>query len=201
MTDQPTAGPLARARQPLGADTYIVLDLAGPAVTEVRRAREAHGYDFYGALPVEVTVAGSSGLGTLAPDQDVLQVFSTLDRIAADTPVIAGRFGSMLRFPDTDIFVLTMEDPQPFLDLHQRIAESDIKFLPSPFPFMPHCTVRGQVVGAASSEEAEELLDLTIDKPFRCEMLSTYTIEAFPLVKLRHRGHLGTATSESGRSN
>lgn len=165
----------------------------------MRRAREAHGYDFYGALPVEVTVAGSSGVGTLAPDQDVRQVFSTLDRIAADTPVIAGRFGSMLRFPDTDIFVLTMEDPQPFIDLHQRIRESEIEFLPSPFPFMPHCTVRGQVVGAAGPKEAEELLDLTIDKPFRCEMLSTYTIEAFPLVKLRHRTHLGTASPESGR--
>lgn len=175
------------------------MDLAGPAVTEVRRVRETHGYDFYGALPVEVTVAGSSGLGTLAPDQDVRQVFSTLDRIAADTPVIAGRFGPMLRFPHTDIFVLTMEDPQPFIDLHQRIGESDIKFLPSSFPFTPHCTVRGQVVGAASSKEAEELLDMSIDKPFRCEMLSTYTIEAFPVLKLRHRAQLGTTRSKSGR--
>lgn len=126
-------------------------------------------------------------------------MFSTLDRIAANTMVIAGQFGSMLRFPDTDIFVLTMEDPQPFIDLHQRIGESDIKFLPSPFPFMPHCTVRGQVVGAASSKEAEELLDLSVDEPFRCEMLSTYTIEAFPVLKLRHRTHLGALSSESDR--
>ena len=199
VTDQPTAGPLAKASQPLGAETYIVLDLAGPAAAEVRRARRARGYDFYGALPVEVTVAGSSGLGTPAPDQDVRQVFSTLDRIAADTPIITGRFGPMLRFPDTNIFVLTMEDPQPFIDLHQRIGESEIEFLPSPFPFIPHCTVRGQVVGAASSEEAEGLLDLSIDKPFRCEMLSTYTIEAFPLLKLRHRSHLDTASTESSR--
>ena len=144
VTDQPTAGPLAKASQPLGAETYIVLDLAGPAAAEVRRARRARGYDFYGALPVEVTVAGSSGLGTPAPDQDVRQVFSTLDRIAADTPIITGRFGPMLRFPDTNIFVLTMEDPQPFIDLHQRIGESEIEFLPSPFPFIPiaQCEVR-----------------------------------------------------------
>lgn len=128
-------------------------------------------------------------------------MFSTLDRIAADTPVINGRFGPMLRFPDTDIFVLTMEDPQPFVDLHRRIGESEIEFLSSPFPFMPYCTVRGQVVGAASSEEAEELLDLSIDRPFRCEMLSTYTIEAFPLLKLRHRSHLDAASSESSRSD
>lgn len=201
MTDQPTARPLARASEPLGADTYIVLDLAGPAAAEVRRARESHGYDFYGALPVEITIAGSSGLGTPAPDQDALQVFSTVDRIAADTPAITGRFGPMLRFPDTDIFVLTMEDPQPFIELHQRIGESEIEFLPSPYPFMPHCTVRGPVVGAASSEEAEELLEMSIDQPFRCEMLSTYTIEEFPLVKLRHRSHLDTVSPESGWSD
>lgn len=197
MTDQPTARPLGRAGEPLGSETYLVLDLAGPGAGEVRRVRHAYGYDFYGALPVEITVAGSSGLGPLAPDQDARKVFSTLDRIAAETPVITGRFGPVLRFPDTDIFVLTMEDPEPFIDLHQRISESAVQFLPSPFPFTPHCTLRGQVVGTASSTEAEQLLAVGIDEPFHCEMLSTYTIDEFPLLNLRHRTHLEAASPES----
>ena len=61
---------------PFGAETYIVLDLAGPGAAEVRQVRRTHGYDYRGALPVEITVAGSSGLGTVAPDQRAVDVFA-----------------------------------------------------------------------------------------------------------------------------
>jgi 2'-5' RNA ligase len=166
----------------------------------VRRIRQRHGYDFYGALPVEITVAGSSGLGSPAPDQDARDVFSALDQVAEDTPAITARFGPVLRFPDTDIFVLTMEDPDPFVDLHERIGRSGVRFLPSPFPFTPHCTLRGQVVGAASSQETEDLTGISNNKEFRCEILSTYVVEGFPLLKLRHRSYLASTVEQPGQS-
>lgn len=201
MTDRPASRYLARAGEPLGAETYVVLDLAGPGACEVRRIRQRHGYDFYGALPVEITVAGSSGLGSPAPDQDARAVFLALEAVAAETPVIMARFGPVLRFPDSDIFVLTMEDPDPFIDLHERISRSGVRFMPSPFPFTPHCTLRGQVVGAASSQETEDLMGISISKEFRCEMLSTYVVEGFPLLKLRHRSYLASTVEQPGQSN
>ncbi|HZD23685.1 MAG TPA: 2'-5' RNA ligase family protein, partial [Acidimicrobiia bacterium] len=113
-----------------------------------------------------------------------------LDRVATETPPIEARFGPVLRFPGTDIFALTAQDPTPFVDLHERLRESGVKFLESPFPFIPHCTLRGQVSGAPSRQEIADLMTVGIESSFRCETISTYVMEGFPLLKLRHRGHL-----------
>lgn len=206
VTDRPMDPFLANAAQPLGPETYIVLDITGPVASEIRRVRARHNYDFYGALPVEITVAGSSGIGSAAPDQDARDVFLALDRVAAETPTIEARFGPVLRFPDTDIFVLTVQDPSPFADLHERLRESGVRFLESPFPFTPHCTLRGQVSGSPSPQEVEDLMATTISGSFQCETLSTYVMEGFPLLTLRHRSHLagpnrGDLTSDTTLSD
>ena len=186
-----TSRALRNAASPLGAETYVVLDLTGPGANEVRRIRKQHGYDFYGALPVEVTVAGSGGLGTIAPDQRPVDVYSALDDIARQTSPITARFGPVLRFPGTSIFVLTPENPEPFVELHERIGRSGIRFEPSPFPFTAHCTLRGAIGGDVDEEEALALLATSVRDEIRCEMLSVYSVEAFPVLTLRHRSHLG----------
>lgn len=165
-----------------------MLDMSGPAAAEVRKIRQRHGYDFLGALPVEVTVAGSSGIGSPVPNQEPKDIFAALDRVAAETPVITGRFGPVIRFPDSDIFVLTMEDPDPFIELHQRIVNSGIRYLPSPFPFTPHCTLRQRQ--SPTQEEVDDVMGMSISSEFRCDMLSTYVLEGFPLLKRRHRSYL-----------
>lgn len=176
---------------PFTADTYACLDVppqVGDRVMTIRRAQQdPHGE----ALPPEITVAGSSGVGEFEADQDPADAFAVLDAIAAATAPIVARFGPVLRFPDTDIFVFTLQDEAPFRALHGRIAASGIRFRPSPFPFTPHCTLRGR--SPVTNAESAALLALRLADSFILDTLSIYMMDRLP-VTLLHRARLrGTA--------
>ncbi|HZY44484.1 MAG TPA: 2'-5' RNA ligase family protein, partial [Anaerolineae bacterium] len=119
-------------------DTYVVLDVPMPVAAQVMAVRERHRDEFRASLPVEITVVGSSGIGVFDPTQDSAVAFATLDYMAAEIVPIHASFGKVIRFPDTDIFVLTLNDERPFRALHERIAKSGLRFLPNSFPYKPH---------------------------------------------------------------
>lgn len=54
---------LDRVTAPFMGDVYVVLDLSGEAAVEVMSVRRRFSYDYLGALPIEITVAGSGGIG------------------------------------------------------------------------------------------------------------------------------------------
>jgi hypothetical protein len=57
--------------------TFIVLEVPPPVADVIRRWRER--FDpVVATFPVEITLTGSSGVGTLASDQDREEVFSIL---------------------------------------------------------------------------------------------------------------------------
>src|SRR5687767_6846001 len=102
--------------------------------------RKRHRDEFRSSLPVEITVAGSNGVGEVHADQPSEDVFAILTAIAAETSPIEASFGPVDRFPGTQTFFLTVEDEPPFRELHDRIANSRVRFKPCPFPYQPHCT-------------------------------------------------------------
>ena len=168
---------------PFAANTYAVLDVPTPVADLIMAIRRKH--DDYGAkLPVEITVAGSTGVGEFEPGQDPAHVFALLDAIAAATAPIRAHFGAVVRVPNTDIFVLTLADERPFRALHERIAASGIRFQHSPFPYAPHCTLRGS--SPVSTEEADELFVLRIADGFILDTLSVYMLDRLPCTRL-HR--------------
>ena len=171
----------------VGAETYICVDLPQSISDRVLALRRHHGDAFRAALPAEITVAGSSGVGPIHPAQDPRQVFARLDQIAAVTPPIEAVFGPVMRFPQTDIFVLTLRDRRPFDALHGRIVASDIQFRPIPYPFLPHCTLRSR--SPVSEAEAAELLDTRISEPFVIDTMSVYALDRLPMTCL-HRSLL-----------
>jgi 2'-5' RNA ligase len=178
---------LGQVGAPFTAGTYVVLDIGGPAAIEVMEVRRRHGYDYLGALPVEITVAGSGGVGSPAEDQDAGDFFAVLTDIAARTPSFTARFAEPVRFPGTDIFALQVDDEAPFRDLHDQIVQSGLSFDESPHPFGPHCTLRQGP--APTDDEVADLLATEITEPFVCPMLSVYVADTFPL-RLRHRAYL-----------
>lgn len=115
---------LRRANTPLAANVYVVLDLAGDAAADVFDLRRSVGYDYLGALPVEITVAGSGGVRSPRNRCEPSRLFAALDRVVRRTNVITGRLGSPLRFPGSDVIVLQPLDPEPFRLLHQEITAS-----------------------------------------------------------------------------
>jgi 2'-5' RNA ligase len=173
---------------PLVGDVYVVLDLQGEAADAVMAVRRRFSYDYLGALPVEITITGSGGVGSPKDREHPEQLFDALDTITSATPSITGRFGEAHRFPGSDVFVFLMEDPEPMLALHRAITESGIAFDHSQFDFVPHCTLSQKP--SPTEAEANALLEARVEIPFTAAMLTVYEMEMFPLLRLRYRAYL-----------
>lgn len=170
-------------------DTYICLDIPEPQAQWVLDIRKQQKDEFCATLPAEITIAGSSGVGVIKADQEPDLVFSIIEQIATQTAPIRACFRSVIRFPRTDIFVLTLEDEASLRSLHQRIITSAIRFETNRFPFQPHCTLRSR--SPVSPEEAAHLLSLSPSSlgSFTLDTLSVYTLEHLPMT-LRYRTKL-----------
>lgn len=177
------------------ADTYICLDIPSPIAEEVIHIRVQQRDTFRAALPIEITVAGSSGIGVFDETQDEREAFKILDAIAATTSPIHASFKKVIRFPHTDIFVMTLDDEQPFRALHLRIASSPIRFKSSPFPYTPHCTLRSR--SPVTEQEVNKLLSLQITGTFVLDTISVYMLDTLPMTCL-HRVHLLRLQEENG---
>ena len=155
-------------------DTYIVLALPEPFAAEVRRIRGKYdrGLD---PFPAEITVAGSSGIGPLAHDQEPEQVYAVLNEIATSQAPIKARFEGILCFPGTHLFYLALANPQPFIRLHERIAGSGLKFNATPYPYTPPCTLAG-LKGTDKRELALIQSEIYPKETFLLNTLSVYEV-------------------------
>jgi len=88
-----------------------------------------------------VTVAGSSGMGPIAPDTTREELDATIAPIAASTPPITLRFGRPTRFMQTQIVVLPLDPHGPLRTLHERLKTSGLRAARPRFYFTPHVTL------------------------------------------------------------
>jgi len=88
-----------------------------------------------------VTLAGSSGIGPIAPDTTAAELQAKLGPIAAGTPPMTLRFGRTTRFMQTQIVVLPLDPHGPLRTLHERIKTSGLRAAPPRFFFTPHVTL------------------------------------------------------------
>ena len=159
---------------------YFVLYIPPPACDLVMEVRRTQKDTFRSALPVEITVAGSNGVGVLDPTQDLAEAYSILDRIAATTAPIKTAFGPVVRFPNTDIFALTFQNDAPLRALHLRLTTSGIRFRESPHAFLPHCTLRSR--SPVTAAEERDLMALRIPGQFTLDTLSVCGLDRPPVV-------------------
>lgn len=154
--------------------TYIVFDLPQPVCAEVLEMRQR--FDLHQAsLPPEITVAGSSGVGTVAQGQDPLTVFRAIEAVARRHLPFTCSFESMRRFPGVPVFWLCPRDRAPFDALHRALLESVIKFDANPFPFNPHCTI-SSTVELSKHQEAELLASPVPQMEFLLDELRVYQV-------------------------
>ena len=168
--------------------TYIVLDIPEAMAGWIRSIRARFNPERC-AMPAEITVTGSSGLGHLVPGQSLADVASEIDRIAGSVVPFSASFSKVERFPDTEIYYLTLKDPEPFRAIHRAFAESSIGFLPNPYPFQPHCTLK-----LRSKPSDPELLELLFLEPpkesFTLSSLSLYALPDVQSCELLHTARL-----------
>jgi 2'-5' RNA ligase len=179
----------------LEGGTFIVLEFAEPFASHVVELRRSCGDAFRASLPAEITVAGSSGLGSPVAGQALDHVEDEMSRLAARIAPIHGEFGPMLRFPGTDLFVFTVNDETPFRSLHRQFATSGLAFESSPFPFKPHCTISGNRVTA---DEARRRLELTLPGRFLLPTLALYGLRDGQPIRLTSRAFTGQTHSKLG---
>lgn len=151
--------------------TYICLDVPEPHASRVHAVRQRHCERLH-SFPVELTIAGSSGMGAIRAELDPDDVLHKLGKLCRETPPIPAEFGAVVRFPDTDIFCFSMADPMPFEALQDGLRASGVRFHDSRFPFFPHCTLR--MAGPLAPAAVSELFALRMPGRFMLATMSLY---------------------------
>ncbi len=164
---------------------YIVLEIPSPMADYIRNFRAK--FDTARAfMPAEITVTGSSGIGHIEPGQNVSAAAEEMNRIAREFSPFYVAFDKVERFPNTDIYFLSVKDASPFEKLQKAFAESGIRFLPSPFPYRPHCTLKLRC--EPSDTELLELFFLEVpQEPFLLSELALYTLPNANSCRLLHK--------------
>ncbi len=176
--------------------SYIVLDVPSPFAERVLSIRQHYG-SWRIALPVEITIVGSSGIGVLRYEEnEVDEVFKMINDVAEQVSPIVTHFTSVARFPNTSIFNYAQQNPEPFVQLQDAIISTGLKFDTSPFSFTPHCTI------ADFTNPTEELVQEVMSLPVPqanivLDTLSVYALDDRVLsgnqegCRLLHRTKLG----------
>jgi 2'-5' RNA ligase len=168
---------------------FVVVDISDPHKTAIQAIRDRL-QTVTAKLPVEITLAGSSGVGPIPEGTDIGLIRDEIDRVAGLATAFRMEFGGIGHFPDTGVFFLSPKDRKPFDSLHALLATSKIPFGRSPFPYNPHCTLRvGPKVEPGISERIYSVAvprgELMIDS------ISVYAIDGATLtVSLLHRTKL-----------
>lgn len=120
---------------------------------EIRRLRSI--YDPARArFPVEVTVAGSSGLGCVAPGQAFKVIAKHVQAIARNVSPFACAFSHVEVFPQSGVYYLAVVDEEPFHSFQRALAASPLRFEATEFSYKPHCTIAALPGGAPAAAQA-----------------------------------------------
>ena len=164
---------------------YIVLDIPAPMEEKIQALR-SHFDAGRADMPAEVTLTGSCGVGTILPGQEIAFVAREMDRVAARFAPFQAEFDHVERFQNTDIYYLAFRNPAPFAALHRALAETEIRFHPTAYPFVPHCTLK--LRQHPTEQELLELFFLNAPKePFLLGGMSLYSLPDPTECILHHR--------------
>jgi 2'-5' RNA ligase superfamily len=154
--------------------SFIVAELPEPIANWVRSARQelepgiAH-------MPAEITLAGSSGVGSLKIGQSLEDVERILSELLEQRLPFESRFLCVGNFPNTEIFFLEPAR-EPFDELHLLLTTSALEFEANPFPFNPHCSLKGFTPLQPGDRERLEQLVIPTDL-FKIHSVAVYELE------------------------
>jgi 2'-5' RNA ligase len=108
----------------------------------------------------------------IAPDTPIDALRRALEPIAAATAPLTLPLRAPHRFPGTEIISLPLDPHGPLRALHDQIAASGLRFLPSRFSFSPHITLSYYPTLTRAREA--ELLAIRVEEPLVIERLQVY---------------------------
>ncbi len=175
---------------------------AGARIVELQRRYDPR-LAALGQAP-HVTLAGSSGMGPIAPDTTREELLERLAPIVASTPPITLRFGRPTRFMQTQIVVLPLDPHGPLRELHERIRASGLRFHPARHAFTPHVTI--SFYPELTRERLRELLAVRVEEPLvvdhiRCSLSHDSQRPKLILELPLGSGESGVGTGDWGLGN
>ncbi|HVX38108.1 MAG TPA: 2'-5' RNA ligase family protein [Gemmatimonadaceae bacterium] len=123
-------------------------------------------------LPPHITIAGSSGMGPIAPDTSDEAVAEALARVARDTPPFDVRVQRPKQFMQSNVVVMEIDPNGPIRALHERIKLSGLSYEQPRFTFTPHLTL--SFYPELSRDRVRGLLRERIDEPIRIDAIQAY---------------------------
>lgn len=120
--------------------TYIVAELSKDAADWVYQTRSMIDPD-NAFMPQEITLTGSSGIGSVIAGQKLSDVTAVLDKILDKLDTTEFEFLEISKFPGVPVYFAKPE-PALFKQLHADVTSSTIQFEEHEFPYNPHCTIK-----------------------------------------------------------
>ena len=151
---------------------FILAELPGEAGEQVRALQQRFDPKLARLTPPHITLAGSSGVGTIPTDTPVDRIRDALEPIARSTAPMSLQFRKPHRFMQTEIISLPLDPHGPLRALHERIARCGLPFQRARFQFSPHCTLSFYPMLTPQNER--DLLAVRVDAPARIERLQIY---------------------------
>jgi 2'-5' RNA ligase len=131
----------ARVTRNAKSGIFIIAPISGPVGDRIAALQEEHDPRILKLGQPHVTVAGSSGMGPIAPTTTSAELEEQLGAIAAVTAPIALQFGRPTKFMQTEIVVLPLDPHGALRTLHELIKTSGLRSAPPRFFFTPHVTL------------------------------------------------------------
>ena len=155
-------------------DTAIVMEIPSPVKEQIEKLRQKFDPILAENIPAEITIAGSSGLGTIAPGQDGHKIVEMLKQIAASTKAFRVSLGKVVNFTNSSVYAFSVIPQVDFFMLHEMLKTSNIRFNPSIYPFYPHCSIH--IWGMLSPEKEEEIMKAVIEEEFLLSSIAIYQL-------------------------
>lgn len=172
---------------------FVLIPIDGPIGERIHAIQLQFDPKVAAAQRPHITLAGSSGVGPIAPRTTVKELRRALEPVAATTPPLQLHFQRPHRFMQTDIVVLPLDPHGPLRTLHDRVARSGLRFNPARFPFSPHATL--SLYRQLTPEALRALMAVRIDEPYLARRIQVFkTAEPQPaklLLELELEGKEG----------
>ncbi len=151
---------------------FITAELDGEIAKRIHTLQLRFDPKMANFLPPHVTLIGSSGAGPAPPDTPLAVLKAKVLAVSDVTAPITLRFGPPERFVQREIVSMRLDPHGPLRTLHERLKGCGLPFLPSRYPFTPHCTLNLYPTLTATNLKA--MLEVRETEPFTVHTLRIY---------------------------
>jgi 2'-5' RNA ligase len=151
---------------------FITTELEGPLAERIHALQMRFDPKMGRYLPPHITLIGSSGSGPVPPDTPVEVLKEKILPVARTTAPFTLRFGPPERFVQREIVSFRLDPHGPLRALHERLKTCGLPFLPSRYPFTPHCTIN--LYPTLTAENLKAMLAAREEEPFLVHTLCVY---------------------------